>query len=63
MRVALEDALHKLQEQHRNDLVELEQRLQAYYQAERDKVHCAYQKEADKSKTVMQQQVCLYSTF
>lgn len=63
MHVALEDALHKLQEQHRNDLVELEQRLQAYYQAERDKVHSAYQKEADKSKTVMQQQVCLYSTF
>ncbi|XP_026043599.1 microtubule-associated tumor suppressor 1 homolog A isoform X2 [Astatotilapia calliptera] len=57
LRVALEDALHKLQEQHRNDLVELEQRLQAYYQAERDKVHCAYQKEADKSKTVMQQQI------
>lgn len=57
LHVALEDALHKLQEQHRNDLVELEQRLQAYYQAERDKVHCAYQKEADKSKTVMQQQI------
>lgn len=63
MRVALEDALHKLQEQHRNDLAELEKRLQAYYQAERDKVHRAYQEEADKSKTVMQQQVCLYSIF
>uniref|UniRef100_A0A3Q4HWV3 Microtubule associated tumor suppressor 1a n=1 Tax=Neolamprologus brichardi TaxID=32507 RepID=A0A3Q4HWV3_NEOBR len=57
LRVALEDALHKLQEQHRNDLAELEQRLQAYYQAERDKVHRAYQEEADKSKTVMLQQI------
>uniref|UniRef100_I3KM84 Microtubule associated tumor suppressor 1b n=1 Tax=Oreochromis niloticus TaxID=8128 RepID=I3KM84_ORENI len=57
LRVALEDALHKLQEQHRNDLAELEKRLQAYYQAERDKVHRAYQEEADKSKTVMQQQI------
>ncbi|KAL3972687.1 ETS translocation variant 6/7 [Sarotherodon galilaeus] len=57
LRVALEDALHKLQEQHRNDLAELEKRLQAYYQAERDKVHHAYQEEADKSKTVMQQQI------
>uniref|UniRef100_A0AAZ1XX96 Microtubule associated tumor suppressor 1b n=1 Tax=Oreochromis aureus TaxID=47969 RepID=A0AAZ1XX96_OREAU len=57
LHVALEDALHKLQEQHRNDLAELEKRLQAYYQAERDKVHCAYQEEADQSKTVMQQQI------
>ncbi|KAM6952296.1 microtubule-associated tumor suppressor 1 homolog A-like [Lycodopsis pacificus] len=57
LRVALQDALHKLQEQHQNDLVELEQRLQAFYQAEWDKVHLTYQDETDKCKTLMQQQM------
>ncbi|XP_056294986.1 microtubule-associated tumor suppressor 1 homolog A isoform X2 [Pseudoliparis swirei] len=46
-----------LQEQHQKDLVELEQRLQAFYQAEWDKLHLACQEEADKCKTLMQQQV------
>ncbi|XP_070769692.1 microtubule-associated tumor suppressor 1 homolog A [Enoplosus armatus] len=57
LRVALEDALQKLQEQHQKDLAELEQRLQAFYQAEWDKVHLTYQEEADKCKTLMQQQM------
>ncbi|XP_075960151.1 microtubule-associated tumor suppressor 1 homolog A [Anarhichas minor] len=57
LHVALQDALHKLQEQHQNDLVELEQRLQAFYQAEWDKVHLTYQDETDKCKTLMQQQM------
>ncbi|XP_044060170.1 microtubule-associated tumor suppressor 1 homolog A isoform X2 [Siniperca chuatsi] len=57
MRVALEDALQKLHEQHQKDLAELEQRLQAFYQAEWDKVHLTYQEEADKCKTLMQQQM------
>ncbi|XP_068570425.1 microtubule-associated tumor suppressor 1 homolog A isoform X2 [Cebidichthys violaceus] len=57
LHVALQDALHKLQEQHQNDLVELEQRLQAFYQAEWDKVHLTYQEETDKCKTLMQQQM------
>ncbi|XP_050928130.1 microtubule-associated tumor suppressor 1 homolog A isoform X1 [Lates calcarifer] len=57
LRVALEDALHKLQEQHQKDVAELEQRLQAFYQAEWDKVHLTYQEEADKCKTLMQQQM------
>uniref|UniRef100_A0A3B4Z799 Microtubule associated scaffold protein 1 n=1 Tax=Seriola lalandi dorsalis TaxID=1841481 RepID=A0A3B4Z799_SERLL len=57
LRVALEDALQKLQEQHQNDVAELEQRLQAFYQAEWDKVHLTYQEEADKCKTLMQQQM------
>lgn len=61
MRLALEDALQKLQEQHKNDLDELEQRLHAFYQAEWDKVHLTYQEEADKCKTLMQQQVHLTS--
>lgn len=63
LRVALEDALHTLQGKHRNDLAELEQRLQAFYQAERDKVHLSYQEEADKCRSLMQQQVGLCSTF
>ncbi|XP_077957627.1 microtubule-associated tumor suppressor 1 homolog A isoform X4 [Gasterosteus aculeatus] len=57
LRVALQEALHKLQEKHRNDMVELEQRLQAFYQAEWDKVHLIYQEETDKCKTLMQQQL------
>ncbi|GAA6224297.1 microtubule-associated tumor suppressor 1 isoform X3 [Lates japonicus] len=57
LRVALEDALHKLQEQHQKDVAELEQRLQAFYQAEWDKVHLTYQEEANKCKTLMQQQM------
>ncbi|XP_038554492.1 microtubule-associated tumor suppressor 1 homolog A isoform X1 [Micropterus salmoides] len=57
LRVALEEALQKLQEQHQKDLTELEQRLQAFYQAEWDKVHLTYQEEADKCKTLMQKQM------
>ncbi|XP_068439366.1 microtubule-associated tumor suppressor 1 homolog A isoform X2 [Clinocottus analis] len=57
LRVVLQDALHKLQEQHQDDLVELEQRLQVFYQAEWDKVHLTYQEETDKCKTLMQQQM------
>ncbi|XP_029368423.1 microtubule-associated tumor suppressor 1 homolog A isoform X3 [Echeneis naucrates] len=57
LRVALEDALQNLQEQHQKDVAELEQRLQAFYQAEWDKVHLTYQEEADKCNTLMQQQM------
>ncbi|XP_068596903.1 microtubule-associated tumor suppressor 1 homolog [Brachionichthys hirsutus] len=57
LHVALEDALQKLQEQHQNDLANLEQRLQAFYQAEWDKAHLTYQEEAHKRKSLMQQQI------
>lgn len=57
LRAALEDALQKLQEQHRRDLAELEQKLHTFYQAEWDKVHLNYQEEADKCKALLQQQV------
>ncbi|TNN47752.1 Microtubule-associated tumor suppressor 1 A [Liparis tanakae] len=57
LRVALQEALLKLQEQHQKDLEELEQRQQAFYQAEWDKLHLACQEEVDKCKTLMQQQV------
>ncbi|KAI3351266.1 hypothetical protein L3Q82_005818 [Scortum barcoo] len=57
LRVALEEALQKVQEQHQKDLEELEQKLQSFYQAEWDKVHLTYQEEADKCKTLMEQQM------
>lgn len=57
LRVALEDALQTLKEQHHKDLNELEQRLHAFYQAEWDKVHLTYREEADKCKSLMQQQM------
>lgn len=59
LRLALEDALQKLQDQHQKDVTELEQRLYAFYQTEWDKIHLTYQEEADKCKTLMQQQVHL----
>uniref|UniRef100_UPI003AAD5242 microtubule-associated tumor suppressor 1 homolog A isoform X1 n=1 Tax=Centroberyx gerrardi TaxID=166262 RepID=UPI003AAD5242 len=57
LRVALEDTLQKLQEQHQTELAQLEQRLQAFYQAEWDKVHLTYQEEADRCKALMEQQM------
>ncbi|CAN9514742.1 unnamed protein product [Ophioblennius macclurei] len=57
LRASLEDALHRVQEQHQKDLADLEQRLQAFYQAEWNKMHAAYQEEADKCSAVMQQQM------
>lgn len=41
---------------------ELEQRLQAFYQAHCDKVHLTYQEEADRCKSFMQQQVSRRAT-
>ncbi|XP_049588712.1 microtubule-associated tumor suppressor 1 homolog A isoform X2 [Syngnathus scovelli] len=54
---ALECAMRRLQKQHQKDLEEMEQRLQAFYQAEWDKVHLSYQGEADKYKALLQTQM------
>ncbi|KAM4732480.1 microtubule-associated tumor suppressor 1 homolog A isoform 2-T2 [Anableps anableps] len=54
---ALQDATQKLQEEHKKELAELEQNLQAVYKAEWDDVHLTYQEEADDYKTLMQQQM------
>ena len=59
MRASLADALRRLEEQHQEELAQLEARLQAFYQAEWDKVHRTYQEEADKCRTLMEQQVGL----
>ncbi|XP_054648732.1 microtubule-associated tumor suppressor 1 homolog A isoform X2 [Dunckerocampus dactyliophorus] len=54
---ALDNAMQRLKEQHQQDLEEVEQRLQVFYQAECDKVHLSYQEEADKCKALLQQQM------
>ncbi|XP_054881138.1 microtubule-associated tumor suppressor 1 homolog A isoform X2 [Poeciliopsis prolifica] len=57
LRSTLEEALRRAQEQHQEELVQLENRLKSFYQAEWDKVHQLYQEEADKCRLLMEQQV------
>ncbi|KAJ8416511.1 hypothetical protein AAFF_G00357990 [Aldrovandia affinis] len=57
LRVAFEGVLQKVQEQHQSDLADLEERLKTFYSTEWEKVHQAYQEEANKCKNQMQQQV------
>lgn len=57
VRVTLEALFQKLQEQHQSELQQLEERLKDFYSAEWDKTHEAYQREADKCRVLMQQQV------
>lgn len=57
VRVSLEEALRRLEEQHKGELVQLEDRLRSFYQTEWDKVHQTYQEEADKCRMLMEQQV------
>ncbi|KAF4118922.1 microtubule-associated tumor suppressor 1 homolog [Onychostoma macrolepis] len=57
VRVTLEALFQKLQKQHQTELQQLEERLKDFYSAEWDKTHEAYQREADKCRALMQQQV------
>uniref|UniRef100_A0A671QXV2 Microtubule-associated tumor suppressor 1 homolog n=1 Tax=Sinocyclocheilus anshuiensis TaxID=1608454 RepID=A0A671QXV2_9TELE len=57
VRLSLEALFQKLQEQHQKELQQLEERLKDFYSAEWDKTHEAYQREADKCRALMQQQV------
>ncbi|XP_073698294.1 uncharacterized protein mtus1b [Garra rufa] len=57
VRVSLEALFQKLQEQHQTELQQLEDRLKDFYSTEWDKTHEAYQREADKCRALMQQQV------
>ncbi|XP_067298014.1 microtubule-associated tumor suppressor 1 homolog isoform X2 [Pseudorasbora parva] len=57
VRVTLEALFQKLQQQHQTELQQLEERLKDFYSAEWDKTHEAYQREADKCRLLMQQQV------
>lgn len=56
----MEALFQKLQEQHQTELQQLEERLKDFYSAEWDKTHEAYQREADKCRALMQQQVGSY---
>ncbi|MBN3299223.1 MTS1A protein, partial [Amia calva] len=56
LRVAYEVVLQKVQDQHRAELTELEERLRSFYSAEWEKVHEAYQQKADEMKAQIQQQ-------
>lgn len=57
LRAAFDGVLQKVQEQHRSDLADLEERLKTFYSTEWEKVHQTYQEEADKCKAQMEQQV------
>ncbi|XP_068583736.1 microtubule-associated tumor suppressor 1 homolog isoform X2 [Cebidichthys violaceus] len=57
VRVSLEEALNRLRKQHKEELVQLEDRLRSFYQTEWDKVHQTYQEEANKCRMLMEQQV------
>nr|XP_005157297.1 microtubule-associated tumor suppressor 1 homolog A isoform X1 [Danio rerio] len=57
LRSAFDGVLQKVQEQHRLDLADLEERLKTFYSTEWEKVHQAYQEEADKCKAQMEQQL------
>ncbi|XP_058653272.1 microtubule-associated tumor suppressor 1 homolog A isoform X3 [Onychostoma macrolepis] len=57
LRAAFDGVLQKVQEQHRSDLADLEERLKTFYSTEWEKVHQAYQEEADKCKAQMEQQL------
>ncbi|XP_067313826.1 microtubule-associated tumor suppressor 1 homolog A isoform X3 [Pseudorasbora parva] len=57
LRAAFDGVLQKVQEQHRLDLADLEERLKTFYSTEWEKVHQTYQEEADKCKTQMEQQL------
>lgn len=55
--MSLEETVRRVQRDHQAELTGLEERLKAFYQAEWDKVHQAYQEEADKCRALMEQQV------
>ncbi|KAJ8262333.1 hypothetical protein GJAV_G00165260 [Gymnothorax javanicus] len=57
LRVAFEGILQKVQQQHQSDMADLEERLKAFYSAEWEKVHQAYQEEADRCRGQMELQL------
>lgn len=58
LRVAYEGFLQKLNQQHHNDLAELEERLKQFYTAECEKLQSICIEEAEKYKAQLQEQVC-----
>lgn len=58
LQVTYEGFLQKLNEQHHNDLAELEERLKQFYTAECEKLQSICIEEAEKYKAQLQEQVC-----
>ncbi|XP_053361317.1 microtubule-associated tumor suppressor 1 homolog A isoform X2 [Clarias gariepinus] len=57
LHVALDGVLQKVQEQHRLDLADLEERLKTFYSNELEKIQQSYQEEAEKYKALTEQQL------
>ncbi|KAM9449671.1 uncharacterized protein mtus1b isoform 2-T5 [Clarias gariepinus] len=53
----LDAAVSTLQQQHQDELTQLEERLREFYSAEWDRVHQQYQEQADRCTALMRQQV------
>lgn len=58
LQAAYEGFLQKLNQQHHNDLAELEERLKQFYTAECEKLQSICIEEAEKYKAQLQEQVC-----
>ncbi|XP_063075952.1 microtubule-associated tumor suppressor 1 homolog [Engraulis encrasicolus] len=56
-RASFEETLEGMRQEQQAELQQLEERLRAFYSAEWDKTHQAYQEEADKCRALMKQQV------
>lgn len=54
---AFDGVLQKVQEQHRLDLADLDERLKTFYTTEWEKIQQSYQDEAEKYKALMEQQL------
>ncbi|KAK3564546.1 hypothetical protein QTP86_022787 [Hemibagrus guttatus] len=57
LHAAFDGVLQKVQEQHRLDLADLEERLKTFYTNEWEKIQQSYQEEAEKYKGLMEQQL------
>lgn len=55
--MAFDGVLQKVQEQHRLDLADLEERLKTFYSTEWEKIRHSYQDEAQKYKAMVERQV------
>ncbi|XP_060783849.1 microtubule-associated tumor suppressor 1 homolog A isoform X3 [Neoarius graeffei] len=57
LHAAFDGVLQKVQEQHRLDLADLEERLKTFYSTEWEKISQSYQEEAEKYKALLEQQL------
>lgn len=57
LNAVFQGALQKVQEKHQQELANIEEQQQAFYSAEWEKVHEAYQEQADRCRSQMLQEV------